>query len=246
MTQLETLRLQNLRNVPPGALSWLKELTELKELELIGIRLNDRDIESINQLHSLQSLLLWNIPTPSEPFVIDHLNGLTSLRAIRTNETLTANALLDLSKIETIEFIMDDTPLLADQELSALSKLDKLQTLFLTSPLITEASLPALAKMQSLRFLSVAPEVKLTADQLRDLGRKHLTRCKIISRRGDIIYHEPPPIPLTIPSAKYQLHVDNSRDPIDESHPIMASWHQGLAMGDDTNGTCSRLVYRSD
>ena len=190
LRNLETLLLGNLRTVSPGDLSWLTKLTNLKRLELDGISMNSQDMKVVTSITSLESLLIWSV-SGSTSFTIDRMEGLKSLRSFRTNETLSSQVFQDLSKIETLELLGDDMPSITDVELEWLSRLEKLQTLFLDNASITERSLPVLGRMKSLRHLCVSDQVQITAEQWKKLGKESLPNCKIVSRYGSMVYHEP-------------------------------------------------------
>jgi Leucine-rich repeat (LRR) protein len=191
LKRMQRLRLHSLRGIVGGSLSWISQLQGLQELEISGTALNNNDLESINKLSQLQNLLVWNASGSGDNLQIEHLDGLASLRAIRTNEILTPSALRDLSKIESIEYIGDDLTMISDTELVELANLPRLRSITLDSPLVTEKALDSLKRMKSLRYLCVSDKVKLTADQLQNLGRESLIDCQIVARTGGVIYYEP-------------------------------------------------------
>ncbi len=191
ISTLQVLHLKDLRTATPGSFTWLEKLPNLRELEIVGTPLNNHDIKSISQLSKLNSLLIWNVSWGSDSVSIEELEGLKSLRAIRTNELLTRDAIRDLSMLPQLEYIGDDLSQITDADLSELVKLKSLQSISVDSPHITTASLKALENMKSLRYLCVSDKVKLSREQLEQLGKEHLPQCKIVARYGNVIYHEP-------------------------------------------------------
>jgi hypothetical protein len=193
LKHLQHLELKTLPQVPPGSLTWLPELTELRDLEIAQVRLNQLDMAAVNKLSELERLLLWNVfPSAAQPLAIEQLNGIPSVRQIRTNEIISRSAIRDMCKMEGLESITDELTRITDEELRLLAELPNLHTLCLGSEQVTNRSLSALARMKSLRVLFVTKEVQLTASELTDLGKGALPECLIqLMYPPYTVFHKP-------------------------------------------------------
>jgi hypothetical protein len=193
LKNLRSLKLCELPNVSEGSLKFLSDLPQLKVLEIAQVTVSRSDLAAVSSMPTVERLLLWNISADSNSELeIDHLGGLRSLRVLRTNLPVLRSALIDLSKIRSLEAITDELTLITDEELAGLATLPKLHTLCLGSDQITAKSLPTLARMSALRSLFVTDRVRLTCLQLSELGRNSLPDCQIqLFYPPYTIFHQP-------------------------------------------------------
>lgn len=178
LSNLETLFLYNLRSVKPGSLSFISELKNLKDIEISQVGLNDSDIGHVISRPNLQRLVLWNVFSDRDSRIAK-LGQPHQLLVLRTNATLTQEAVNDLQHAEKLKSISDGLTNVDNNGVAMLSKLADLETLYLDSPQITSDAMGSFEKMKSLRTLMVSQKLNINADQWTRLGKEHLTECLI-------------------------------------------------------------------
>jgi Leucine-rich repeat (LRR) protein len=187
---LQELSLHELRSVTPRGVDVIGRLTELRRLEIAFVPMDDKNIASLAALKNLEHLMIWG--TWNKP-QFDVLGELRWLRTFRTNEVVSSSAIRGLARHNNLESIGDELTEITDEDLKYLARLPRLRSLILSSDQITAASLPTLAKMTALRELYVTDKVRISPEQLTQLGETALTRCLIGSYRAPYtVYHKPP------------------------------------------------------
>jgi RNA polymerase sigma factor (sigma-70 family) len=191
LTKLESLDLRELPSVTPRGMEVLGKLTNLRWLHIAEVPMDDAALRALAPLKHLQDLLVWNVA--NDRVDLDVLGELTSLRRFRTNQTVSSSAIRAMAKLDQLESITDELYEITDEDLKFLARAPKLHTLVLASEQVTAAALPSLAKMTSLRQLYVTEKVRIEPEQLAELGKTSLTRCRISRFRPPYaVYYQPP------------------------------------------------------
>jgi hypothetical protein len=154
----------------------LKGQTKLRVLDLRWSDVSDDGLEHLNELTSLQELIL----SDSREFTdsgLEHLKGLPNLQNLALDHTeITDAGLVHLSSVPRLERLGLCYTRISDNGLPHLSGVTKLQILTLPGS-ITDAGLMHLNRLSSLRLVTV-PKTHVTDEGIKNL-HEALPNCEI-------------------------------------------------------------------
>lgn len=184
----------------PESLSILIEFPHLKSLDVLGTQIEDDDLEPIERLPQLRSLVFRDIGLTDRGLA--HVRGLTGLTTLYLDESavgddglaslqalsqlrdlylrstrITDQGLEHLRGLKSLEGVILDGTEVSDAGLPYLQELPRLERLYLQSTAITDNGLQSVSRMTELRVLYLS-RTKITDDGLRHL--QHLPRLEIL------------------------------------------------------------------
>jgi internalin A len=179
LPNLKSLELKH-TDVTDAGLANLKKFTQLQTLDLSSTMVTDTGLEHLKGLAQLQTLNLeWNQITDAG---LVHLKGLSQLQSLNLmNTKVSGPGLVHLKGLTQLQTLNLEWNQVADTGLVHLERIGQLQTLNLNGTKITDAGLEHLKRLAKLRTLD------LTGTQVTDAGLKHLsglTQLQMLSLNG--------------------------------------------------------------
>lgn len=166
LTQLENLDTHWVESTTDRGITYLKNLPNLKQLDIAHAKLNDKAMLDLRQISRLESLYLPYSGITDEGF--KHIAQLNNLRYLRSNSSsgspLTDKSLYSIGTLTNLEELGIAGKGFTDEGMKHIAKLTKLKRLSLfRAGQVTNKGLIELASLKSLNYLSLSCRVPISA-----------------------------------------------------------------------------------
>jgi len=179
LKQLKALGFGHVPNLSSQAFAYVNELTELRELALVGARkIDDQHTVHLAKLTNLRSL--WLRDTSVSDKTLAHVSSLTQLECLDVSQTNVGDTgvecLIGLSKLKRLNLSRTNV---GDAGLESIAKLRRLQVLDLAGTKITDAGMRSISQLDHVKSLDLYPSTVTDARLIQLKSLKELQTLDI-------------------------------------------------------------------
>ncbi len=162
---------QNMDDDPDSALKYLKQLSELKTIELVSTKTTNEGLKYVKDLHNLKSLDLTLSKVTDQGLV--YLKGLKGLTHLKLSHTvITDEGLKELRGLTELKSLSLANTKITDAGLAELANFENLEVLDLYLTHVTDLGIEKLKGLKNLKSL------RLTKSQISNQALRNLRELK--------------------------------------------------------------------